>query len=76
MSQQSLENQPRSFSTEWFVFSLLSWVLRSFVIGLIFLKVFVFGEPFIKPDSKVAAKFWAFKRQADLTLEKVIIYKF
>ena len=56
------------------------WLLTTFVLGLffrtfailfIFLKLFVYGEPSLQPDSKIAAKYWAFKRRADLTLEKV-----
>jgi hypothetical protein len=48
-------------------------LLRTFAVTFIFLKLFVFGEPSLQPDSKIAAKYWAFKRKADVTLEKVIM---
>jgi hypothetical protein len=52
---------------------ILGLVLRTIAVFFIFLKLFVFGEPSLQPDSKIAAKYWAFKRRADLTLEKVRI---
>ena len=59
-------------STKWSVVTfVLGLFFRTLAILFIFLKLFVFGEPSLQPDSKIAAKYWAFKRRADLTLEKV-----
>ncbi len=70
MSQEPLPYMPQP--SKW---SLMTFVVclffRTFAILFIFLKLFVFGEPSFQPDSKIAATYWAFKRKADLTLEKV-----
>ena len=75
LSDGSLENQLLSPSPRaWFLFNLLGWFSRLLVIGFIFLKLFVFGEPSLRPESGVAAKFWAFKRQADLATKRVCLF--
>ena len=55
----------------WFATFVIGLFFRISAIVLIFLKLFVFGEPSLQPDSKMATKYWAFKRKADLTQEKV-----
>ena len=69
MSVDSL-SQPSNWPSLSLVLCLL---FRAIAASVIFLKLFVFGEPSLQPDSKIAAKYWAFKRRADLTLEKVRI---
>ena len=58
-------------SSWWMAFNMISWLLRSVIVGFLFLKLFIFGEPTVHSGSKVAAKYWSFKTQADLHLEKV-----
>ncbi len=73
MSQEPLNSpQPSKWTFLTFVVCLF---FRTLAILFIFLKLFVFGEPSLQPDSKIAAKYWAFKQRADLTLEKVRAYK-
>lgn len=59
----------------WFTTFVLGLFFRTLAVLLIFLKVFVFGEPSLQPDSKMATKYWAFKQKADLTREKVRVFQ-
>ena len=68
MASDPLDPQPSKWRFATFVIGLF---FRISAIVLIFLKLFVFGEPSLQPDSKMATMYWAFKRKADLTQEKV-----
>ena len=65
-------DMPQQSKFSYFTY-LLCLICRLFAILFIFLKLFVFGEPSLRPDSKIAAKYWAFRRQADFTLQKVYL---
>ena len=72
MADGPLDTPQAMLFSKWsFITFIFGPLFRLCTILFIFTKLFVFGEPFLQPDSKIAAKYWRFKRQADLTLEKV-----
>ncbi|XP_064481949.1 sterol regulatory element-binding protein 1-like isoform X2 [Ornithodoros turicata] len=48
----------------------MGWLVNIILASIVFAKLFIFGDTFIKPGSKVSTAFWRHRKQADFDLAK------
>lgn len=60
---------------DWVLPTLLVWLLNGVLVAGVLVRVLVYGEPVTRPHSGSSVLFWRHRKQADLDLARVRIWR-
>lgn len=65
-----LTDAPVTWS-QWLLPTLIFWAINTIVVLGAFIRLFIYGEPVMRPHSESSILFWRHRKQADLDLARV-----